>query len=377
MRRHRVLAIMRKEVLQIRRDVPSLLITITMPLFLMLAFGYGVRFDIQHIPVYVYDREGSQQSQDFLKHFQASQYFRVVKAVDSYPALVAALDAGDCRLAVVIPPEFSEQLAAGGPVSVQALVDATDNNTANVGIGYGEAVVQAYNRRIQFDWLHSRGQARIDEALRVDARTWFNEDLESTASIVPGVVAIVMAVIGSFLTSLTIAREWERGTMEQLVSTPVTPLELMTGKLVPYFVIGLVDTALCAGLAVWWFDVPFRGQLSVFLLSSTLFLIVVLSLGYLVSVVAKTQLAASQAALIATFLPAFLLSGFIYPIEQMPAAIQVITHVIPARYFMTIIRDVFLKGTSLPLLLYDLLALLVFAAILTILATRAFQKKLA
>jgi ABC-2 type transport system permease protein len=276
MRRHRVLAIMRKEVLQIRRDVPSLLITITMPLFLMLAFGYGVRFDIQHIPVYVYDREGSQQSQDFLKHFQASQYFRVVKAVDSYPALVAALDAGDCRLAVVIPPEFSEQLAAGGPVSVQALVDATDNNTANVGIGYGEAVVQAYNRRIQFDWLHSRGQARIDEALRVDARTWFNEDLESTASIVPGVVAIVMAVIGSFLTSLTIAREWERGTMEQLVSTPVTPLELMTGKLVPYFVIGLVDTALCAGLAVWWFDVPFRGQLSVFLLSSTLFLIVVL-----------------------------------------------------------------------------------------------------
>jgi ABC-2 type transport system permease protein len=377
MRRHRVLAILRKEVLQIRRDVPSLLITITMPLFLMLAFGYGVRFDIQHIPVYVYDREGSQQSQDFLKHFQASQYFRVVKAVDSYPALVAALDAGDCRLAVVIPPEFSEQLAAGGPVSVQALVDATDNNTANVGIGYGEAVVQAYNRRIQFDWLHSRGQARIDEALRVDARTWFNEDLESTASIVPGVVAIVMAVIGSFLTSLTIAREWERGTMEQLVSTPVTPLELMTGKLVPYFVIGLVDTALCAGLAVWWFDVPFRGQLSVFLLSCTLFLIVVLSLGYLVSVVAKTQLAASQAALIATFLPAFLLSGFIYPIEQMPAAIQVITHVIPARYFMTIIRDVFLKGTSLPLLLYDLLALLVFAAILTILATRAFQKKLA
>jgi ABC-2 type transport system permease protein len=377
MRRHRVLAIMRKEVLQIRRDVPSLLITITMPLFLMLAFGYGVRFDIQHIPVYVYDREGSQQSQDFLKHFQASQYFRVVKAVDSYPALVAALDAGDCRLAVVIPPEFSEQLAAGGPVSVQALVDATDNNTANVGIGYGEAVVQAYNRRIQFDWLHSRGQARIDEALRVDARTWFNEDLESTASIVPGVVAIVMAVIGSFLTSLTIAREWERGTMEQLVSTPVTPLELMTGKLVPYFVIGLVDTALCAGLAVWWFDVPFRGQLSVFLLSCTLFLIVVLSLGYLVSVVAKTQLAASQAALIATFLPAFLLSGFIYQIEQMPAVIQVITHVIPARYFMTIIRDVFLKGTSLPLLLYDLLALLVFAAILTILATRAFQKKLA
>jgi ABC-2 type transport system permease protein len=189
-------------------------------------------------------------------------------------------------------------------------------------------------------------------------------------------VAIIMAVIGSFLTSLTIAREWERGTMEQLVSTPVTPLELMAGKLVPYFVIGLLDTALCAGLAVWWFGVPFRGQPAVFLLSCTLFLMVVLSLGYLVSVVAKTQLAASQAALIATFLPAFLLSGFIYPIEQMPTVIQVISHVIPARYFMTIIRDVFLKGTSLHLLLDDLLALVIFAAILTIAATRVFQKKL-
>lgn len=212
--------------------------------------------------------------------------------------------------------------------------------------------------------------------MSIDTRTWFNEDLESTANIVPGVVAIIMAVIGSFLTSLTIAREWERGTMEQLVSTPVTPLELMVGKLAPYFAIGLFDTALCAGLAIWWFEVPFRGQWTVFLLSCTLFLLVVLSLGYLVSVVARSQLAASQAALIATFLPAFLLSGFIYPIDQMPVVIQAITHLIPARYFMTIIRDVFLKGTPLPFLLDDLLALALFAGMLTILATRAFHKKL-
>ncbi|HEX5550209.1 MAG TPA: ABC transporter permease [Nitrospira sp.] len=376
MRWHRVAAILRKEIVQIRRDVPSLLITVAMPVLLMLAFGYGVRFDIQHIPVYVYDREGSQQSQDFLKHFQASEYFNIIKTVDNYPALIQALDAGDCRLAIVIPANFSEQLKAGGPVSVQALLDATDNNTANVSISYSEAVVQAYNRLIQAEWLHRHGQATLQPPLVIDGRTWFNEELESTANIVPGIVAIIMAVIGSFLTSLTIAREWERGTMEQLVSTPVTPLELMAGKLVPYFVIGIVDTALCAGLAVWWFEVPFRGQWSVFFLSCTLFLIVVLSLGYVVSVVAKSQLAASQAALISTFLPAFLLSGFIYPIDQMPAAIQVITHLIPARYFMTIIRDVFLKGTSIPLLLDDLFALAIFALLLTILATRAFRKTL-
>jgi len=376
MRWHRLVAVIRKEMLQIRRDLPSLLITVAMPLLLMLAFGYGVRFDIQHIPVYVYDREGSQQSQDFLKHFQASEYFHVVKTVDNYASLIQALDAGACRLAVVIPVNFSEQLHTGGPVSVQALLDATDNNTANVAISYGEAVVQAYNQRMQLEWLQRHGQTAPQPPLAVETRTWFNEDLESTANIVPGVVAIIMAVIGSFLTSLTIAREWERGTMEQLVSTPVTPLELMIGKLVPYFLIGLFDTALCAGLAIWWFEVPFRGQWSVFALSCTLFLIVVLALGYVVSVVAKSQLAASQAALIATFLPAFLLSGFIYPIDQMPAVIQVITHIIPARYFMTIIRDVFLKGTPLPLLMDDLFALAIFAALLAIIATRAFQKKL-
>jgi ABC-2 type transport system permease protein len=377
MSRHRLVAIIRKETLQIRRDLPSLLIIVAMPLLLMLAFGYGVRFDIKHIPVYAYDREGSQQSQDFLKHFQASEYFHIVKAVDNYPALIEALDAGACRLAIVIPVDFSEQLNAGRPVAVQALVDATDNNTANISLSYSEAVVQAYNQHLRLDWAQRHGQNTLQPPLSIDTRTWFNESLESAANIVPGVVAIIMAVIGSFLTSLTIAREWERGTMEQLVSTPVTPLELMVGKLVPYFAIGLFDTALCAGLAVWWFEVPFRGQWTVFFLSCTLFLLVVLSLGYVVSVVAKSQLAASQAALIATFLPAFLLSGFIYPIDQMPAVIQAITHLIPARYFMTIIRDVFLKGTPLHLLMDDLLALALFAAMLTMLAMRAFHKKLA
>jgi drug efflux transport system permease protein len=376
MRWHRLAAVVSKEVIQIRRDSRSLLIVVAMPVLLMLAFGYGVSFDIKHIPVCVFDREGSQQSQDFLKHFQASEYFNVVKTVNTFPALIHAIDAIECRLAIVIPHDYSQKLHAGGPVSVQALLDATDNNTANVSISYSEAVVQAYSHQLQLEWLHRQGQFMIQPSLSVDVRTWFNEDLESMANIVPGVVAIVMAVIGAFLTSLTIAREWERGTMEQLISTPVTPLEVMIGKLVPYFVIGMLDTALCAGMGIWWFHVPFRGQWSVFLFSSALFLMVVLSLGYVISVVAKSQLAASQAALITTFLPAFLLSGFIYPIDQMPAVIRLITHVIPARYFMTITRDVFLKGTPIPLLLDELVALAVFALLLTVVATRAFQKKL-
>jgi ABC-2 type transport system permease protein len=373
---HRLVAMARKEVLQIIRDPRSVAIVVAMPVIMMLAFGYGVSLDTKHIPVYVFDQEGSRQSQDLLKRFQASEYFHVVQTVDNYPALVRAIDEGHCRFAIVVPWDFSRRLNAGGPVSVQALIDATDSNTANLAIAYSQAVVQAYSQQIQLDWLERRGQHGVRAPISVDARTWFNENLVSMDNIVPGVVAIVMAVIGTFLTALTIAREWERGTMEQLIATPVTALEVMLGKLAPYFVIGLLDTCLCALLGIWWFGVPFRGHWSVFFLSSTLFLLVVLSVGYFFSVVAKSQLAASQISLLATFLPAFLLSGFVYPIDQMPVAIQVITHILPARYYMAIIRNVFLKGSALTLLWKDMFALALFAVILVLLATRAFKKKL-
>jgi ABC-2 type transport system permease protein len=368
-----------KELIQIFRDPRSLLVVVAMPILLMFAYGYGISFDIKHVPICVLDRDASQQSQDLLKHFQASEYFRVVKVANNYRELNAAIDAGRCQLAVVIPWDFSRKLAAGGKVEVQAIVDASDNNTANVSMSYSEAVIRGYSQQVQLEWLQRHGLAGASTAsapIRVDARTWFNENLESSAGIVPGVVVMVMAVVGTFLTSLTIAREWERGTMEQLISTPVTSMEVMLGKLAPYFVIGMLDTTLCAVLGVLWFDVPFRGRWSVFFLSSTLFLIVVLSLGYFFSVVGKSQMAANQMAMLATFLPTFLLSGFIFPIDQMPVPVQVISWVLPARYFMTIIRSVFLKGTSLAQLQTNLLALGVFAALLALLATRAFHKRL-
>ncbi|MFB3139718.1 MAG: ABC transporter permease, partial [Candidatus Acidiferrales bacterium] len=252
----------------------------------------------------------------------------------------------------------------------------TDDNTANLIFSYSEAVVRNFSREVQLDWLERLGQSQAPVPLTVDARIWFNENLESKAFIVPSVVAIVMAVIGAFLTALTIAREWERGTMEQLISTPVTPLEVMLGKLVPYFAIGLFDTAVCAAVAIWWFEVPFRGHVSTLFAASVLFLVAVLGLGYFISVVAKTQLAASQAALVATFLPAFLLSGFIFSIEQMPAVIRAITHLVPARYYVAILKAVFLKGAGVAALKWEMLALAVFALLLGGLATRAFQKRL-
>src|SRR5437016_11484953 len=373
----RLLAVASKEVLQILRDSRSLIIVLIMPVILVLLFGYGVSLDLKHLPIYAYDRDGSQQSQDLLKRFQASDYFEIVHVANSYAELPRALDNGNAKMAVVIPWDFSNRLHDGRPVQVQALVDATDDNTANVLIGYAQAVVQGYSSDVQVDWLRDRGQLAGVTPLRVQTRTWYNEDLESSAFIVPGVLALVMSVIGAFLTSLTIAREWERGTMEQLVSTPVTPFEIMLGKLTPYFAVGLFDAGLCAVMAILWFHVPFRGTLMALFISSSLFLVALLCLGFFISVVAKNQLAASQIALVATFLPAFLLSGFLFAIEQMPTPIQMITRVIPARYYVSTLKKIFLKGTPSSMLYADMIPLAIFATLMAFLATRVFHKRLA
>jgi drug efflux transport system permease protein len=371
----RFVAVARKEIVQIRRDTRSLIIVVMMPVILVLLFGYGVNLDLKHLPIYVLDRDGSQQSQDLLKRFQASEYFDIIRAVNSYPELVRALDDGRIKMALVIPWDFSQKLQGGGS-SVQALVDATDDNTANVATGYAQAVIQEYSSQLQRAWLRQNGQMLQPASLSVETRTWYNEDLESSAFIIPGVLALVMSVIGAFLTSLTIAREWERGTMEQLVSTPVTPLEIMLGKLVPYFAVGMFDVVVCALLALYWFHVPFRGSFLTLLISSAMFMVVVLALGFFISVIAKNQLAASQIALLVTFLPAFLLSGFLYAIEQMPVVLQWITRILPARYYVALLKKIFLKGSPTSLLYADLVPLTVFALVLALLATRSFHKRL-
>ena len=372
----RLVAIARKELVQILRDSRSLIIVVLMPAVLVLLFGYGVNLDLKGLPVYVFDRDGSQQSQDLLKHFQTSEYFHVERVVGSYSELTRALDDGHAKMGIVIPWDFSQRLRDGRPVEVQALVDGSDDNTANVLIGYSQAVVQGYSAQIQIDWLRERGLSIQPAAMSIQTRTWYNEDLESSAFIIPGVLALVMSVIGAFLTSLTIAREWERGTMEQLISTPVTAMEIMLGKLAPYFVLGMFDTLISALIAIYWFHVPFRGSWVTLMVASAMFMVVVLSMGFFISVLAKSQFAASQIALLITFLPAFLLSGFLFSIEQMPIALQWITRVLPARYYVSVLKKIFLKGTPAHLLYADLVPLAVFTLVLALLATRSFHKRL-
>lgn len=366
----------RKEMIQILRDARSLMIVIAMPAVLVVLFGYGVNLDQKGVPLVVWDQDGTQQSQDLLQRFQASEYFKIVDVVRNEQELSRALDSGSARMAIVIPWNFSERVAQGGEVTLQADVDATDDNSANLAIGYARSVVQGYSSVLQVEWMGQRGVQSAGAPISIETRTWYNEELESRAFIMPGVLALVMTVIGAFLTSLTIAREWERGTMEQLISTPVTALEIMLGKLIPYFVIGMADTLIAFAIALGWFRVPFRGSFTTFVTASALFLVVVLALGFLISVLARNQFAASQIALIITFLPAFLLSGFLFAIEQMPLALQWITRIFPARYYVSVLKQIFLKGTATPTLVRDLIPLALFAVVLTIVATRAFRKRL-
>lgn len=372
----RMLAVARKELIHVLRDVRSLGIVVLMPVTLMLLFGYGVNLDLKGLPVYVCDQDGSQQSQSLLKAFQSSPYFGVAHVAKNYDELRRALDDGSTHVAVVIPWNFARTLSQGGAVKVQALVDASDDNTASVLVGYTQSVVQGYGTQVQLEWLRQHGIQQSGAPLAVQTRTWFNENLESSAFIIPGVLALVMSVIGAFLTSLTIAHEWERGTMEQLISTPVSSTEIMYGKLMPYFVLGMIDVAVCAWIAIGWFHVPFRGSYVVLAISSALFMVVVLSMGFFISVIAKNQFAACQISLVATFLPAFLLSGFLFSIDQMPKALQIFTYIIPARYYVSILKRVFLKGTHLSALGGDLWPLVLIAVLLTLVATSAFHKRL-
>lgn len=377
MRWRRVKAIVVKEGLQVVRDPRSLMIALLIPLLQMFMLGYGVNLDVKHIPLCVYDREGSQPSQDLLRHFVASPYFALQGVATSYAEIGRDLDAGRCRLAIVIPSGFSRELAATGSGTVQALLDATDSNTANLAGNYARAVVAGYSADVRLDMVQKKGgSVPTLTPVDVQARVWFNEDLVSRNFIVPGIVALVMAIVGAQLTSLTIAREWERGTMELLVSTPVLPMELMLGKLLPYFAIGMVDACICLALAVFWFDVPFRGTLAALFFTTGLFLTVVLCIGYYVSVSIRSQVGASQVALLLTMLPTTLLSGFAFPIDQMPAAVQAITWLVSARYYVTILKALFLKGAPWGELVVPILCLALYATVMVVLAARSFRKTL-
>jgi ABC-2 type transport system permease protein len=364
----RVRAIAKKELIQVLRDPLSLAMAFLMPVILLLIFGYAITMDVNNLRTVVYDLDKSSLSRELVAQFRESGYFKIVENMERHDEIDTALDANLGQVAIWIPVDFSENLRRGKSAQLQAVVDGSDSNTATIALGYIEAVKERFSQRIKGKLITPPIDTRV--------RVWYNSELKSRNYIIPGLIAVIMAVIAALLTSLTIAREWERGTMEQLISTPVKTPELIAGKLIPYFFIGLIDVALSVTMAVYLFGVPFRGSLLLLMVLSSIFLFGGLSLGILISVVARSQLVASQIAMVVSFLPAFLLSGFMYAISNMPLPLQNITRIIPARYFVSILKGIFLKGTPLRLLITETLLLTLFGVVVFVLATRKFKKRI-
>lgn len=363
----RVKAIVKKEMIQIWRDPLSLAMAFMMPVMLLFIFGYAITLDVNNLRTVVHDQDRSSLSRELVAEFSESGYFTVVGYADTYKDIDKYLDSGKAQVAIWIPEDFSGDINTGRNAQLQVIVDGSDSNTATIALGYITAISELYSQRIK--------GGRITPLIDPRVRVWYNPELKSRNYIIPGLIAVIMAVIAALLTSLTIAREWERGTMEQLISTPVKTPELIIGKLLPYFFIGFIDVALSVIMAVFVFDVPLRGNIFLLAVLSSIFLFGGLSLGILISIAAKSQLVASQISMVVTFLPAFLLSGFMYAISNMPKPLQVITHIIPARYFVSILKGIFLKGNSFKFLIIETILLTIFGLMVFALANKKFKKR--
>jgi ABC-2 type transport system permease protein len=372
----RILAITHKEFLHVLRDPRSLGGAIAIPVMMLVLFGYALTLDVDNVPLVVWDQSGTQQSRTLIARFGGSRYFSLREYLNNYPDIVEAVDSGRALAAMIIPRDFAQRIAAGRDAAVQFIVDGSDSNTATIALGYAEAVAQTYSQKLVLEEIQRRGGPTFTEPLDVRPRVWFNEDMQSRNFIIPGLIAVLMMVITALMTSLTIAREWERGTMEQLISTPVKGPELIIGKLIPYFVIGFFDVVLAVLMGQFLFHVPLRGSVFFLFGMATVFLIGAMSMGILISINAKNQLLASQIAIVSTFLPAFLLSGFMFSIANMPEAIQIITYVVPARYFVSLLKGIYLKGVGFHVLLDEVILLTIYSAVMLMLAIVRFKKKL-
>jgi len=372
----RVSAIARKEFLHVARDWRSLGIGIAIPVVMLFLFGYALTLDVDRVPLIVWDQSETPASRSYISGFSASRYFQVVGHAKGYAEVERAIDARQAVMALVVPVDFAGKVASGRGVSVQAILDGSDSNVASYALGYAEGVNRRFSEQVILDLRQRSGRPPPAGGLELQPRVWFNTDMESRNYIFPGLIAVVMMVIAALLTSLTFAREWEGGTMEQLIATPVTGGELILGKLIPYFCIGMLDLVLAVLVGQFVFQIPLRGEIWLIFAACSVFLAGALSLGMLISIVTKSQFLASQIALVATMLPAFLLSGFIFPIANMPYPIQLFTHIITARYFVTLLRGIYLKGLGLNMLIGEALFLAAFATLVLALSHRKFRKKI-
>jgi ABC-2 type transport system permease protein len=373
----RTMAVARKEFLHILRDPRSLVMALALPILMILLFGYALTLDVDHIPAIVYDSDRSPESRELISLFQGSRFFQILGTANDYRSIELQINRDACMLGIVIPKDYTRDLMLGRMPQLQLLFDGSDSNTASIALGYANGIVQPFAAN-----LRSRAQSRmggsvagnpIDPRLRV----LYNSQLKSKNYIVPGLIALILMIIGALLTSLTLAREWEMGTMEQLLSTPLRPAEVALGKMSAYFVLGIVDMLLTIIVGVGIFQVPQRGSYIFLVATGCLFLIGALFWGILISALSRNQLVAYQVAMLTSFLPAFLLSGFVFAIENMPIPVQGVTHLFPTRYFVTILKGVFLRGVGMEVLYFQVFLLAAYALLVFLAVVKILRQKVA
>ena len=368
--RMRLWGMIRKEVWQIFRDPSSIAIAFIMPVVLLYMFGYGVSLDAKDIPIGIVAENPDIITQSLEDSFARSKFFNPI-SFNSIQAAQQAMNERNIEGIIWMRNNFSSNLQAGLEAPINIIVNGVDSNQANITTGYIQGAWQS--------WLEHFTAVKgisLNLPVMLEQRVWFNSALSSRLYLVPGVIAVIMTIIGSLLTAMVVAREWERGTMEALMVTPLHMKEMLAGKLIPYFILGMASMFLSVLLAVWQFGVPLRGSFWLLTVASALFMLVSLMIGLLISIVSKNQFVAGQLAIIVTFLPAFLLSGFLFDINSMPAAIQVITYLVPARYFVSLMQTLFLAGDIWPVVIPNMLALLGMLTFFYIVVSRKSYKRL-
>jgi ABC-2 type transport system permease protein len=372
----RLFAVARKETLHLLRDWRSLTLALAIPLLLILLYGYALTLDLRNVPTVVWDQGRTAESRELLSLFAGSPYFAIKGYRDNYRQLQEDLDRGRAMVAIVVPGDFAARVQAAQPVQIQILGDGSDANTSRLAMNYAATIGAIYARTVTAERMLLQGQGELRQPVDLQQRAWYNPGLRSENVLIPGIIALVMIVVAALLTSTTIAKEWETGTMEQLIATPLRGPELLFGKIVPYFVIAMIDVALAVLVGSWVFAVPIVGNAALLFAMSALFLTGALFFGLLLSIRLKSQVLANQLAIITGFLPTLLLSGFVFAIENMPLPLQILTTIVPARYFITILRGIYLKGIGLEILWLNALFLVIYAMVVMLAANRKFSFKL-